>query len=110
MFASRDLREGEVIDRCPALLLPITSSTGSLFDHRIGDYVFAWEPGQSCALVLGAISLVNNGHGHSVNTYVTFSMNGPTATLIADRDIAAREELLHNYSATPTGTPRSLQG
>ena len=89
VFALRRFRAGDVVETCPAVLLPDVEVEGVL-----RDYVFASRRPGKVLLVLGYGMLYN----HSAHPNVFHRTAGRlTIEFVASRDIAAGEELRHDY-------------
>jgi SET domain-containing protein len=104
VFARRDIPEGTMFERAPALLLPKDEVFGeSTGNAALSWYVFDWNgvPKKSLvALVLGYGSIYN----HSSDANATYLMDAPDVMeYYAARDIAAGEEIFINYQGE--GTP-----
>lgn len=97
VFASRDIVEGEVIERVPVLVLPAEvvedqSTRGSLWE-----YSFQWGKG-TVALALGYGSLYN----HSYRPNARCDVEGRRTKVFTSLcDIAAGEEITINYNGDP---------
>lgn len=93
VLATKKIRQGQVIERCPAIIYPKNQSVIELtiFDQ----YVFDWDE-QHEALALGYGSLLN--HSYERNVEVDFDKNKGEVIFKALREIKAGEELLINYN------------
>jgi SET domain-containing protein len=91
VFALRRFREGDVVERCPAISLPDDDVDGLL-----RDYIFkATTPGK-VLLVLGYGMLYN--HSADPNIF-TRSAGRLLIEFVALRDIKTGEELTHDYGS-----------
>ena len=102
VFARRPIRGGEVIERVPVLVLPVTEvKDGSGWDGLAG-YCFDWGDGK-LALALGYGSLYN----HSYRPNARYDDVGRRTKLFtALRDIKSGEEITVNYNGDPEdGSP-----
>lgn len=107
VFASRDIKEGEVVEVSPVILLE------TRFDDLEMDLkrrVFNWErlaslPGVS-AIALGYGSVYN--HDNPANMRYSSVFGGQAITFIAARAITRGEELTINYNLTG-GEPVSVE-
>ena len=98
VFARRPIRQGEVIERVPVLVLPAAEVEEMIGPARLGDYCFEWGRG-TVALALGYGSLYN----HSYRPNARYDDVGRrTKVFTALRDIAAGEEITVNYNGEPT--------
>jgi hypothetical protein len=89
VFAARRFREGDVVERCPAVLLDDAD-----VDGKMRDYVFGARPKGKVLLVLGYAMLYN--HSPSPNLYHR-TAGRLTIEFVALRDIEKGEELTHDY-------------
>ena len=101
VVARRDIKEGELIERVPVLMIPRTQVFGpndiAQRAARISWYVFEWLPTKRgyVALSLGYGSIYN----HSDAPNAAYDMEPPDVMLFtALRDIAAGEEILISYA------------
>jgi hypothetical protein len=85
----RRFREGDVVETCPAVLVDDDDVQGSL-----RDYMFDARPRGKLLLVLGYGMLYN--HSARPNLYHR-TAGRLTIEFVALRDIAAGEELTHDY-------------
>lgn len=97
VFARRSIREGEVIERVPVLVMSLKEYASGVDQSLLGGYVFAWGEDQ-IALALGYGSLYN----HSYRPNARYEDVAPRAKqFVALRDIAKGEELTVNYNGSP---------
>jgi uncharacterized protein len=97
VFARRPIRGGEVIERVPVLVLPVTEAEdGSSWDGLAG-YCFDWGEGK-LALALGYGSLYN--HSYCPNARYD-DVGRRTKLFTALRDIEPGEEITVNYNGEP---------
>ena len=98
VFARRLIRQGEVIERVPMLVLTAEEFEDRLAGTSLANYCFAWSRG-TMALALGYGSLYN----HSFRPNARYDDVGPqTKEFTAMRDIAPGEEITVNYNGEPT--------
>ncbi len=105
VFARRFIREGEVIERVPVILIPSNQVFGesavALRACRLSWYVFGWgsQEGHDCvALPLGYGSIYN----HSYEPNATSQTELPDVMeFIAIKDIQPDEEITINYNGDP---------
>ena len=98
VFARRLIRQGEVIERVPMLVLTAEEFEDRWAGTSLANYCFAWSRGMM-ALALGYGSLYN----HSFQPNARYDDVGPqTKEFTAMRDIAPGEEITVNYNGEPT--------
>ncbi len=98
VFARRLIRQGEVIEQVPMLVLTAEEFEDRLAGTSLANYCFAWGRG-TMALTLGYGSLSN----HSFRPNARYDDVGPqTKEFTAVRDIAPGEEIAVNYNGAPT--------
>ena len=98
VFARRLIRQGEVIERVPMLVLTAEEFEDRLDGTSLANYCFAWGRG-TMALALGYGSLYN----HSFRPNARYDDVGrQTKEFTAMRDIAPGEEITVNYNGEPT--------
>ena len=102
VFARRLIAQGEVIERVPVLVLPVSETKTATGPTRMSGYCFEWGRG-TVAVALGYGSLYN--HSYQPNArYDDESVQ--TKVFRAIRDIAPGEEIVVNYNGEPgDGTP-----
>ena len=88
LFATRDIKKGEIIETCPSLL-DKDSNWGKTVAN---DYVFEYNNTDS-ALVLGYCSMLN----HSDNPNIDYEFKDKDLVLTANRNINKGEELFNSY-------------
>jgi len=95
VFAKEVIGEGEMIEECPALLLPVP--VGDLFlDYRFGYPPRLEDPTyQQHALPLGYGCIYNHADDHNASWVI--DERKKTFKFIALRDIEAGEEICTNY-------------
>jgi uncharacterized protein len=97
VFARRTIRQGEVIERVPVLVLPAEEVRNPSAWTGLGAYCFEWGRGR-LALALGYGSLYN----HSYHPNACYDdAGGPTKVFTALRDIEPGEEITVNYNGEP---------
>ncbi len=98
VFARRAIREGEVIERVPVLVLRLEEIQDSDGWTGLAGYCFLWGEG-TVALALGYGSLYN----HSFDPNARYDDEGSQRKVYtAIRDIVAGEEITINYNGEPT--------
>ena len=94
VFALKPIKNGDVIERVPVLVLPYGEDE---WESALSPYYFAWGRG-TVALALGYGSLYN----HSYRPNARYDDVGQlTKVFTAIRDIAPGEELTVNYNGDP---------
>ena len=97
VFALRPIREGEVIERAPVLVLDVDSLDEATAIQGLWSHCFLWGRGK-VALALGYGSLYN----HSYRPNARYDDVGrQTKVFTALRDIAPGEEITINYNGSP---------
>jgi SET domain-containing protein len=97
VFARRLIRQGEVIERVPVLVLATEEVKDCQSWAGLAGYCFLWGKG-TLALALGYGSLYN----HSYHPNARYDDEGAqTKVFTALRDIAAGEEITVNYNGEP---------
>ena len=91
-FATRDLGNGDVIERCPVLELDERDVGGEL-----ANYVFYGENEHKRLLAMGNGMLFNHSSIPNVGYYLEENTLGPELVLYALRAIRKGEELFYNY-------------
>jgi hypothetical protein len=99
LVAKVDLHAGEVIDRCPVLIIP-GPERAKLAGTIVSHYYFHWEDGDgedgwSAAIALGSISLCN--HATPPTARFELDRQGDTITLYALHNIVAGDEITIDY-------------
>ncbi|NJK83796.1 MAG: SET domain-containing protein [Saprospiraceae bacterium] len=96
VFASRDIEEGTTLEICPVILIP--KKEVPIIDSTVlHDYYFTWGDEQTeGVIVLGYGSIYN----HAVDANADFIMDYEAMTMdfVANRYIAAGEEITINYN------------
>lgn len=102
LLASRDIAVGEVIERCPVILIPVTQED-ALEATVLGNYYFLWD--DNCyAMALGLGSLHN--HSYHANTIFERDFEHQLIVFKAAKPIRQGEELTINYNGeTDDQTP-----
>lgn len=96
VFATRPFDPGELIERCPVLVI-LDEDEESIAGTALDGYCFTWEGG--IALALGFGSLYN--HSATPNArYWTMPEEG-LIEVVAHRPIAAGDEISVNYNGDP---------
>jgi len=93
VFATRRFEEGDVIERCPVLLLG-GADADAVVDTVLGNYVYEWEPGY--ALALGFGSLYNHSHQPSARYEMDYTID--EIHVVARRRIESGDEITISYN------------
>ena len=96
VVATRDIRQGEVIERAPVILIPVEQAP-LIAATVLDDYNYGWGEGGAIALGLGSL------YNHSSTPNAVYQRDFPERVLeiIALRDIAEGEEVCVNYNGRP---------
>lgn len=99
VVANRPIRQGEVIERSPVIVLPV-EQCAHLEQTLLENYVFLWGPAkETLAVALGLGSLFN--HSYEPNVVYTRELDTQTLVFTALADIATDTELTVNYNGVP---------
>lgn len=94
VYAVSAIAAGQLIERCPVLLVP--AAQRELLDRTsLYDYYFTWADG-GAAIALGLGSLYNHEDDPCARYRKDFA--AAVVDFIADRDIAAGEEITVDYT------------
>jgi uncharacterized protein len=98
MFAGVNIRKGEVIERCPVIVIPLKDK--ELLDKtHVYDYYFNWGSRNQPAIVLGYGSIYN--HSYEPNADYNQDTKNREMVFKAIRDIRKDEEIRTNYNGEP---------
>ncbi len=97
LMAARDIRQGEVIERCPVVLIPVEQED-ALEATVFSTYYFLWTD-THYALALGYGSLFN--HSYQANVSFDHDFEGQQVIFTAAQDVKQGEELTINYNGEP---------
>ena len=102
-IALRDIAEGEIIERSPAIIMPVSElKRPDGTEVELGNYVFHWgeedENGHSilCACVKGGLLPLSN-HSETANANVSQDHDNNMMVWYATRDIEKGEEVCIDY-------------
>lgn len=97
LLAARDIAAGEVIERCPLVLIPVAQED-ALEATVLGNYYFLWND-DFFAVAMGYGSF----HNHSYHANVRFERDFEQQVIIftAAKDVRQGEELTINYNGEP---------
>jgi len=102
VFALRAIREGEVVERAPVIVLP-PEMHGVLEHTYLDEYLFDWRKDRKeAAVVLGFGSLYN--HSYAPNARYERRFEEQEIHFVAVRDIAGGEEIRVNYNGAADDT------
>ena len=94
VYARCDIREDEVVEHCPVLVLEPEDARYAA-EGSLSGYVYDWEGGRS-AVALGCGSLYN--HDPNPAAEYTVGEDGQSLVILARRDICAGEEITIDYT------------
>ncbi len=97
VFATRDIKKGELIHRAPVLAYP-NEEHKYIEKTRLADYVFEYGTNHS-ALLLGYGMLFN--HSYEPNADYEISFENHSFDFYAYKDIKKDEEITINYNGDP---------
>ena len=95
VFAAEPIAAGSVVEVCPVIVLP-PEDRARVHASRLHDYYFVWEPEGATAIALGLGSLYN--HADDSNADYEMDFPGRAIRIVAQRDIAAGEEVCIDYT------------
>ena len=99
MFATRRFDRGQVIERCPVLVLS-SDDADATDDTALQPYLYEWgSDGESRALPLGYGAIYN--HSLEPNAWCEMDHEAGEMMVVALREIAPGEEILVNYNGEP---------
>jgi uncharacterized protein len=99
VFTGETLEEGDLIEICPAIVLP-EEDLPKIHDTRLHDYYFLWGEEQNrCAIALGNGSLFN--HSYQPNARYLLDYEHETIDFYAIKTIRPGEEITVNYNGDP---------
>jgi SET domain-containing protein len=104
IFAARNFKRGEVIERCPVLVLPRKDYL-LLKGTELRNYYFMWGKSTS-AICFGYGSLYN--HSYEPNATYRKRIKEKTIDFIAIRSIKRGEEIAVNYNYGKPKSKRTL--
>ncbi|HCD35521.1 MAG TPA: SET domain-containing protein [Chlorobium sp.] len=91
-FAAKNIKSGEIIERCPALEVNHTDIGGELLN-----YVFYGNSENSRLVVMGNGMLFNHSFEPNVAYYLDETPSGKELVLYALSDVNKGEEMFYNY-------------
>ncbi len=99
LFATRDIKEGELVEVAPVIVVP-ADEVERIYGSVLELYVFDWYADASAfAIALGNASLYN--HSYRPNVRYDKRFDDALIEFRALRDIRAGEELVSNYNGDP---------
>ncbi len=100
VFTTSLIREGEIIEICPVIVIP-TEDVTTIHQTILHDYYFIWGEDDSCAaLILGYGSIYNHAYEPNAEYYPDFQDN--VLRVYALHDILPGEEITVNYNGDPS--------
>ncbi len=94
VFATRNIKNGDLVERCPVLQLDENDIGGELLN-----YVFYGDNEKKRLVALGNGMLFNHSSFPNVAYYLEETPLGPELIIYALRDIRKGEELFYNYGS-----------
>jgi SET domain-containing protein len=101
VFARRAFSPGEVVERCPVLIVPAAQLV-ALQATDLHSYYYRWNG--DAALAQGYGSLYN--HSYVPNARIAFNAQLALVIIIAIEDITENEEITINYNGDPMDQSR----
>ncbi len=98
VFALRKFKRGELIERCPVLIIPGRHSQ-YILKTKLDHYAFDWDKEDELALILGYGMIYN--HNYAPNAKIVHNLTKRTSDIIARGPIKPGEEILVNYNGAP---------
>jgi SET domain-containing protein len=96
VFASCDIKKGELIETCPMVVMD-KKSVPHLDETELGNYYFEWgKDFKHAAIALGFGSLYN--HSYTPNAYFDQDFSAHVIRVVALSDIAKGTEITFNYN------------
>ena len=97
VFALKTFKRGEMIEICPALIIPAKQSANVL-KSKLEHYAFDWDK-DDIALILGYGMIYN--HSYAPNARMVHDLGKKKSEILAIKPIAVGEEILINYNGSP---------
>lgn len=97
LLATRDIEAGEVIERCPVVLIPVAQED-ALEATVLGNYYFLWND-EFYVMALGYGSLHN--HSYHANCIFERDYQRQEMVFMAAKAVQRGEELTINYNGEP---------
>ena len=94
VFAARDIKNGDLVERCPVLQVDEEDIGGELLN-----YVFYGDNEKKRLVAMGNGMLFNHSSFPNVSYYLEDTPHGPELVIYALRDIRKGEELFYNYGS-----------
>lgn len=99
VFAREDIKEGEVIEEAPLILIP-EDQLSDLTKTRLLEYYFAWgHKFSEAAIGLGYASLYN--HSYEPNARYIKDVENGLLRFVAIKNISQDQEIVVNYNGHP---------
>lgn len=97
VFALRDFKRGELIERCPALIIP-KRQADHVLKSKLEHYAFDWD-NDDIALILGYGMIYN--HSYAPNAKMVHDIGKRRSEIITLTSIKDGDEILINYNGAP---------
>jgi len=98
VFALKNFKRGELIERCPVLIIPGRHSQ-YILKTKLDHYAFDWDKEDELALILGYGMIYN--HSYAPNAKIVHDLRKRTSDIIAHTAIKSGDEILVNYNGKP---------
>jgi SET domain-containing protein len=98
VFALRKFKRGDLIERCPVLVIPGRHSQ-YILKTKLDHYAFDWDNDDNLALILGYGMIYN--HSYTPNARIVHDIGKRRSEILAIRAIKPDEEILVNYNGQP---------
>jgi SET domain-containing protein len=97
VFALKNFKRGELIEICPALIIPAKQSA-NVMKSKLEHYAFDWDK-DDIALILGYGMIYN--HSYAPNARMVHDIGKKKSEIWAISAIKSGEEILVNYNGAP---------
>lgn len=98
VFALRDIKKGEIIENCPAIILT-PKERKHLEKTLLTYYIYPWRSTRSAAMVLGYGAIYNHSYDSNADWLQNFRTN--CMVFRAVKPIKKGEEITVNYNGEP---------
>jgi uncharacterized protein len=98
ILASRDIKKGEILEKCPIILIPLEEFP-YLSKTALNKYYYDWNQ-THCCIVLGYGSLIN--HSYNPTAMYVFDYKNKFLVYKSIKDINKGEEITVNYNFDPS--------
>jgi len=99
VFALKNFKRGELIERCPVLIIPPRQSQ-DILKTKLDHYAFDWDKDEELALILGYGMIYN--HSYAPNAKIVHDIAKRVSDITARTAIKAGDEILVNYNGKPS--------